>query len=147
MTSARLSGRKSEAGFTLVELLVVIVIIGILAAIAIPLFLNQRIKAYDSAAKSDLRNLAQFEEAYLVDHTSYAPIATLRADGEAVRVTSGVTLSVVRYDGEFGYCLSAKSVGSPNTWFFDSQSGGQQPLGASSCPKTTGGTPGDSVTG
>lgn len=136
-----------DSGFTLIELLVVIIIIGILAAIAIPLFLNQRIKAYDSAAKSDLRELAQFEEAYLVDHSSYATIATLLADGEGVKVSPGVTLSVVRYNGPDAYCLSAKSAGSPNTWFYDSQAGGQQGQGASGCPKTTTGTVGDSVTG
>ncbi|MDX6198934.1 MAG: type pilus assembly protein PilA, partial [Actinomycetota bacterium] len=49
---------ENEGGFTLIELLVVIIIIGILAAIAIPVFLNQRKKGYDAAAKSDLRNFA-----------------------------------------------------------------------------------------
>jgi type IV pilus assembly protein PilA len=49
---------ENESGFTLIEILVVILIIGILASIAIPVFLNQRKTANDSATRSDLRNIA-----------------------------------------------------------------------------------------
>lgn len=138
---------RFEAGFTLLELLVVIVIIGVLAGIAIPVFLNQRVKAYDTAVRSDLRNLSEFQEAYLVGHDRYATIAEILGAGDSVEVSPEVDLSVVLYDGARGYCLSAKHDGSPNTWWFDSLAGGLQPKGAASCPTVTTGTSGDSVTG
>jgi type IV pilus assembly protein PilA len=59
---------RSRKGFTLIELLIVVVIIGILAAIAIPKFANTKEKAYVAAMKSDLRNLATYEEQYAADN-------------------------------------------------------------------------------
>src|SRR5436305_7228551 len=55
---------EKEQGFTLIELLVVMIIIGILAAIAIPLFLNQRKKAYETRVKSDATDIIQHATSY-----------------------------------------------------------------------------------
>jgi type II secretion system protein G len=66
----------NRKGFTLIELLIVVVIIGILAAIAIPKFANTKEKAYISAMKSDLRNLAAAEEAYFADNLQYTQTLT-----------------------------------------------------------------------
>ena len=66
----RKSMDEKEEGFTLIELLVVIIIIGILAAIAIPLFLNQRKKAEDSAAKADVSTLGKEIATWFVDSTT-----------------------------------------------------------------------------
>jgi len=63
----RKSMEEKDQGFTLIELLVVIIIIGILAAIAIPLFLNQRKKAEDSAAKADVSTIGKEIATYYVD--------------------------------------------------------------------------------
>jgi len=62
---------QDEKGFTLIELLVVILIIGILAAIALPAFLNQREKAQDSTAKSDVRTAQTAMETYYTDNQKY----------------------------------------------------------------------------
>ncbi|WP_228373008.1 type IV pilin protein [Demequina maris] len=57
----------TQEGFTLIELLVVMIIIGILATIAIPVFLNQRAKAEDTAAKADVTTLGKEISSYYVE--------------------------------------------------------------------------------
>src|SRR6266511_2645039 len=59
---------QEESGFTLVELLVVMLILGLLAAIAIPAFFNQRDKAKDSDAKAQVRTAETAMETYSTDH-------------------------------------------------------------------------------
>ena len=66
-----MSKRITGSGFTLVELMVVIAIIGILAAIAISQFASFRQKSYNSAAISDLRNVKTNLEAYYKDYQEY----------------------------------------------------------------------------
>ncbi|MDH3606213.1 MAG: prepilin-type N-terminal cleavage/methylation domain-containing protein [Acidimicrobiia bacterium] len=55
---------RNDRGFTLIELMIVVLIVAILVAIAIPTFLGQRKEAEDSAAKSNLRNALSTEKAF-----------------------------------------------------------------------------------
>jgi type IV pilus assembly protein PilA len=67
----KMNKMKNQKGFTLIELMIVIAIIGILAAIAIPQFSAYRKRSYNAAAQSDLRNAATAQEAYYVDEETY----------------------------------------------------------------------------
>jgi len=65
-----------EKGFTLIELMIVVAIIGILAAIAIPSFQSYRLSAYQASSASDVRNLLLFEKSFYTDHSEYVSIST-----------------------------------------------------------------------
>jgi len=81
--------KSREKGFTLIELMIVIAIIGILAAIAIPQFSSYRIKAFNGAAESDIRNAKLAEESLFTDFQFYGASA---AQGNA-GVPAGVLVT------------------------------------------------------
>jgi len=110
---------ENKGGFTLIELMIVIAIIGILAAIAIPQFLAYRTRSYNISAKSDLKNLCIAQEAYFVDFTTYADAAAditgitygaFISDGVTVTVNTGNTtlynMSAVHRSGDITYTVS-----------------------------------------
>lgn len=63
---------RTRRGFTLIEMLIVVVIIGVVVAIAIPKFNSTKSKANAATLRSDLRNIASAQEAYFFEHSAYA---------------------------------------------------------------------------
>jgi prepilin-type N-terminal cleavage/methylation domain-containing protein len=92
----KLNRKRDAKGFTLIELMIVIAIIGILAAIAIPQFAAYRVRAYNSAANADLRNLCTAQEAYFVDEYVYAANAQLGLliSDYGATTSKGVTMTI-----------------------------------------------------
>jgi len=117
---------RNAKGFTLIELLIVVVIIGILAAIAIPQFASTKEKAFDAAAKSDLRNLMTAEEAYFSDYQAYTDAtvsagsaADLDGDGnDDFSASQSVGLGATAYTD--GYQITAAHTSSSKTWCVNS---------------------------
>jgi type IV pilus assembly protein PilA len=123
----RKAQEEKESGFTLIELLVVMIIIGILAAIAIPVFLSQRAKSQDSAAKADVSTIGKEIATYYVDGNvapsvanvagrwvlnapaGTAPVTPAIVNQDLGKVSNNVLLSPQFYASATSWCVSVNN--------------------------------------
>jgi len=115
MAGTKLNGRE---GFTLIELMIVIAIIGILAAIAIPQFQAYRVRGFNGTSLGDIRNLATAQECYYVETATYCNSVTnllganygyVRSNGVIIETSgdsSEYTITAYHSSGDRTYTLA-----------------------------------------
>ena len=121
-----------ESGFSLIEMLIVIVILSILMAIMIPVFFNQRERGWESQSVSALTNgQIAMEAAYVRASGSYneATVEEL-IEVEGLKYADTITLTIESAN-ENGFCLSAEHEDWGQTLFWDSEIGEARPTDCS----------------
>lgn len=108
---------RSAKGFTLIELMIVIVIVAVLMGIALPAYQNQVLRGHRSAAKAEIMEIANRQEQYLLANRSYVggvPDIEAETDSKVAEISYSLPAEVA---SRYTFSLSTSNSGSPVPYF------------------------------
>ena len=120
--SSALQKLQRQQGLTLLELLVVVAVMGVLAAIVVQQFSIYRSRSVDTQMRSDLKSAAMAMESYFADFQSY-PTSIIGIRTAGFRQTSGVTLTINVTSPNIFTLTASKPSGTQASFTFDSSTG------------------------